>query len=200
MNLKPVAKLLPQAWYVRDVVEVARDLVGRYLKRGQVVLRITEVEAYNGPTDSASHTSKGRTPRNEPMWGPGGHAYVYLCYGIHNMLNVVTGDAEGKAVLIRSAEVVKGEPTVRVRRNGLTGPGMLTGPGKLGQALDLSTELSGHPFYHAGGLEILAGTPARRLISGARVGIDYARPKDVRARLRFADAESLWVSQRSKLK
>ena len=65
--------LLPREWYRRDVVEVARDLVGRYIRRDQVVLRITEVEAYNGPVDSASHTSKGRTPRNAPMWGSGGH-------------------------------------------------------------------------------------------------------------------------------
>lgn len=192
--------LLPREWYRRDVVEVARDLVGRYIRRDQVVLRITEVEAYNGPVDSASHTSKGRTPRNAPMWGSGGHAYVYLCYGIHNMLNVVTGNAEGKAVLIRSAEIVEGEAVVRARRKGLAGPGLLTGPGKLGQALDLSTDWSGHSFFEPGGLEILGGTPARKLLRGARVGIQYARPKDIRARYRFADADSVWVSHRSKLR
>ena len=101
--------LLPQDWYFRDVVEVARDLIGRHVRRGRVTLRITEVEAYRGPTDSAAHTSMGRTPRNEPMWGDGGHSYVYLCYGLHNMLNIVTGRGEGAAVLIRSAEPVVGE-------------------------------------------------------------------------------------------
>jgi len=191
---------LPQDWYFRDVVEVARDLVGRHLRRGEVVLRITEVEAYRGPKDSAAHTSKGRTPRTEPMWGPGGHAYVYLCYGLHNMLNIVTGLGEGTAVLIRSAEIVQGEAVVAERRGGKTGSTLLTGPGKLGQALDLSTGWSGHPLFEAGGLEVLHGIPARKLIAGPRVGIDYARAKDIRARLRFADADSTWVSHRSKLR
>ena len=192
--------ILPQEWYFRDVVTVARDLVGRHLKRGNVVLRITEVEAYCGPEDSACHTSMGRTPRNEPMWGDGGHAYVYLCYGIHNMLNVVTGRGEGTAVLIRSAEPVSGLATIRRRRGGKAGPVLLTGPGKLGQALDLSTKCSGHALFKSGGLQLLEGTPAQRLASGPRVGIDYARPKDIRARLRFADADSIWVTHRKLLR
>ena len=191
---------LPQDWYFRDVVTVARDLLGRHLRRGRIILRITEVEAYRGPKDSACHTSKGRTPRNEPMWGDGGHAYVYLCYGIHNMLNVVTGRGDGTAVLIRSAEPVAGLTTIRRRRGGKSGPVLLTGPGKLGQALDLSTDWSGHALFDHGGLQLLEGTPARRLVSGPRVGIDYARAKDIRARLRFADADSDWVTQRSRLK
>lgn len=199
-STKLAAGLLPQDWYFRDVVEVARDLVGRYIRRGPVVLRITEVEAYRGPDDSAAHTSMGRTPRNEPMWGDGGHNYVYLCYGLHNMLNVVTGRGEGTAVLIRSAEPVEGEALVRARRGGKSGPVLLTGPGKLGQALDLSTEWSGHRLFMPGGLELLEGEPARRLLAGPRVGIDYAKPKDVRARLRFADADSEWVSMRSRLR
>lgn len=190
---------LPQNWYFRDVVDVAKDLVGRHLRRDGVVLRITEVEAYCGPTDSAAHTSKGRTPRTEPMWGPGGHAYVYLCYGLHHMLNVVTGDHEGTAVLIRSAELVAGAATVMRRRGGMRGSALLNGPGKLGQALELSTDWSGHAFFAPGGLELLEGTPAKRLISGPRVGIDYARAKDLRAPLRFADADSEWVSHRKTL-
>lgn len=193
-------KRLPQSWFNRDVVDVAKDLVGRYLQRDRVVLRITEVEAYRGPSDSAAHTSRGRTPRTEPMWGPGGHAYVYLCYGLHNMLNVVTGDHEGKAVLIRSAEIVAGAEIVRRRRGGKDGPVLLTGPGKLGQALDLSTAWSGHALFEPDGLQLLEGTPSRNLIAGRRVGIDYAKAKDIRARLRFADAASLWVSHRSKLR
>jgi DNA-3-methyladenine glycosylase len=192
--------LLPQSWYARDVVTVARDLLGRYLRREGVLLRITEVEAYLGPTDTAAHTRMGRTPRNAPMWGPGGHAYVYLCYGLHNMLNIVTGNGEGTAVLIRSAEPVEGLELVSQRRGGKHGPVMLTGPGKLGCALELTTQWSGHALFEPGGLELLGGEPAKRLISGPRVGIDYARPKDVRARLRFADADSEWVTHRKKLR
>jgi DNA-3-methyladenine glycosylase len=191
---------LPQSWFTRDVVEVAIDLLGRHLRRDGVVLRITEVEAYLGPSDSAAHTRMGRTARNAPMWGPGGHAYVYLCYGLHHMLNVVTGDGEGTAVLIRSAEPVKGLATVRRRRGGKDGPALLTGPGKLGQALDLSTDWSGHPLFEPGGLDLLPGEPAARIIKGPRIGIDYARPKDARARLRFADGNSRWVCHRAKLR
>lgn len=192
--------VLPQAWYIRDIVTVAQELVGRHLKRGSVILRITEVEAYCGPEDSACHTSKGRTPRNEPMWGEGGHAYVYLCYGIHHMLNVVTGDGDGTAVLIRSAEPVAGLKTIRERRGGKQGAVLLTGPGKVGRSLDLSTEWSGHALFEKGGLQLLEGTPAKRLVSGPRVGIDYASPNDIRAPLRFADADSEWVTQRKLLK
>ena len=191
---------LPQDWYQRDVVMVARDLVGRHLHRDGVVLRITEVEAYLGPTDSAAHTRMGRTPRNAPMWGPGGHAYIYLCYGLHNMLNIVTGNGEGTAVLIRSAEPVAGLDSIRARRGGKDGPVLLTGPGKLGSALGLSTEWSGHALFEPGGLELHEGVPARRIVSGSRIGIDYALKKHIRARLRFADADSEWVTHRRKLR
>ncbi|MBZ0136257.1 MAG: DNA-3-methyladenine glycosylase [Planctomycetes bacterium] len=193
-------KLLPQDWYFRDVQAVARDLVGRHLKRGDVILRVTEVEAYCGPSDTAAHTRMGHTPRNAPMWGEGGHAYVYLCYGIHNMLNVVTGRGDGTAVLIRSAETVAGLATICRRRSGKTGPALLTGPGKVGQALDLSTDWSGHALFRTGGLQLLEGTPARRLIAGPRVGIDYAEPDDIRAHLRFADADSESMTHRRQFK
>lgn len=193
-------KRLPQSWYTRDVVAVARDLIGRHIHRDGVILRITEVEAYLGPTDSAAHTRMGRTPRNAPMWGLGGHTYVYLCYGVHNMLNIVTGIGEGTAVLIRSAEPVGGHDEISRRRGGREGTVLLTGPGKLGSALDLSTEWSGHPLFEPGGLELLEGTPAKAIISGPRIGIEYAKKKDIRARLRFADAESVWVTHRKRLK
>lgn len=189
--------ILPQAWYARDVVEVARDLLGMRIRRGSIILRITEVEAYRGPTDSAAHTRMGRTPRNAPMWGPGGHAYIYLCYGIHNMLNVVTGSGEGQAVLIRGAEVLSGSALVRRRRGR---DSHLAGPGKVGQALALTTALSGHALFKPGGLELIEGDPVRRIVAGPRVGIAYAGLKDQRARLRFADAESTAVSHRKLLK
>ncbi len=190
---------LPQEWYRRDAITVARDLLGRVLHRDGVALRITEVEAYLGPNDTAAHTRMGRTPRTAPMWGPGGHAYVYLCYGLHNMLNVVTGDGEGTAVLIRSCEPVDGLHAIRRRRGGKDGPVLLTGPGKIGQALDLSTQLSGHPLFHPGELMLLPGEPVKRIAAARRIGIDYAKPKDVRAKLRFADADSEWVTHRKAL-
>lgn len=192
--------LLPQSFYARDIVQVARDLLGMKLRRGPVTLRITEVEAYLGPQDSACHTSKGRTPRNEAMWGPPGHAYVYVCYGMHQMLNVVAGETPGSAILIRACEPVQGLAQVRQRRGGLEGPSLLAGPGRVGQALALDTAFSGHPLFQLGGLELQAGEAPARIAVGKRVGIDSARPKDVRALLRFADAESRWVSHRGRLR
>src|SRR6476646_9919401 len=98
-----MAAILPQSFYARDALLVAEALLGMHLQRDGIVLRITEVEAYRHPNDSASHCRMGRTARNAPMWGPPGHAYVYLCYGIHCLLNLVTGqEGEGAAVLIRA--------------------------------------------------------------------------------------------------
>jgi DNA-3-methyladenine glycosylase len=192
--------LLPRTFYRRDVVDVARDLVGMHLKRGRVVLRITEVEAYCGPEDTACHTAAGRTARNEAMWGPGGHAYVYLCYGIHHLLNIVTGHAEGKAVLIRACEPVAGLPTILRRRGAKHGPQLLAGPGKVGQALALDTGWSHHPLFEPGGLEVVRGTPPDTLVCGPRVGIEYAESADRDAPLRFADADSKAVTRRKELR
>lgn len=118
---------------------VAPSLMGRFIRHGPVVVRITEVEAYAGPEDSASHARFGRTVRTAPMWAEAGLAYVYLCYGVHWMLNVVIGE-EGRAgaVLIRAAEVVVGQPVVEARRGGRRGLDLLAGPGRVAQGLDVS--------------------------------------------------------------
>jgi DNA-3-methyladenine glycosylase len=109
--------LLPQSFYARDALTVAAELLGQHIHCGEVVLRISEVEAYRWPDDTASHCRMGRTARNAPMWGPPGHAYVYLCYGMHHMLNVVTNrEDEGAAVLIRACEPIEGVQTVITRR------------------------------------------------------------------------------------
>jgi DNA-3-methyladenine glycosylase len=158
------SRILPQSFYARDALVVARDLLGKLLRRDEVVLRITEVEAYRHPNDTANHCRMGRTIRNAPMWGPAGHAYVYLCYGIHHMLNVVTDrEDEGAAVLVRACEPVgragAGRATTRrdaTRRSGRR-PALLTGPGKVGQALGLDTSWSGHPLFERGRAD-----PARR--------------------------------------
>ncbi len=122
--------LLPQSFFARDARDGARDMLGRDLERGRVVRRLTETEAYVWPGDTASHSRFGRTARNEPMWGPPGHAYVYLCYGLHSMLNIVTNaEGEGAAVLIRACEPIAGLSAIRARRGGKDGPELLTGPG-----------------------------------------------------------------------
>lgn len=192
---------VPQTFFEQDAVVVAREVIGMVLVRGEVALRVTEAEAYP-PLDTASHCRMGRTPRNLPMWGPPGHAYVYLCYGLHRMLNLVTNpDGVGAAVLIRAAEPVRGHDLVAARRGGRRGPVALTGPGKVGAALAVGVEDSGCPLFASrSGLTVETGLSSKALLVGPRVGIDYASPQDVAAPLRFACADSAYVSHRRTLR
>ncbi len=191
---------LPRAFYERDALHVAQDLVGARIRHGPVELRITEVEAYRWPDDSANHCHRGRTARNAAMWGPPGRAYVYLVYGLHFMLNLVTGpEGQGAAVLLRAAEPLRGLDRVQRRRGGRSGPVLLTGPGKLAQALGITLEHNHCDLTQPGGLELLPGRPPAALAAGPRVGIDYAQPEHVAAPWRLADATSRWVSHRSRL-
>ena len=196
-----VVQVLPQSFYARECLEVAIDLVGKLVCHGPVTLRITEVEAYRFPGDTANHCRFGKTVRNAPMWGPAGHAYVYLCYGIHQMLNLVT-DVEGRgaAVLIRACEPVEGLAHVRARRGERTGPVLLTGPGKVGSALGLDTSFSGAALFTRGGLSVLDAPPAGGLVIGTRGGVDYPDPAHRDAPWRIALADTPWVSQRARLR
>lgn len=192
--------LLPQAFYARETLEVARDLLGKLLVREGVVLRITEVEAYR-QGDTANHCRAGRTARNAAMWGPPGRAYVYLCYGLHQLLNLVTEpDGTGTAVLVRACEVVEGLATVEARRGTVRGPNMLTGPGKVGAALALDTSWCHHPVFEPGGLECHDAPRVEGVLAGPRVGVDYARPAHRDAPWRLAVAGTRWVSHRRGLR
>lgn len=184
MRLPP---LLPASFYQRSVEAVARDLLGQRLVHGEVVLRIAEVEAYAGPGDSASHARHGRTARNAVMWGPGGHAYLYLCYGLHWMLNVSTGEpVEASAVLIRGAVVEHGLDVVLDRRSAMQpSKGLLSGPGKVGQALALDRSFDGSALFRAGGLELREGPPPERIEATPRVGIGFATKADQARPWRF---------------
>ncbi len=154
---------LPAKFYRRSAVEVAPDLLGRYLvcqdPDGNLCqARITEVEAYEGPDDKASHASRGPTPRNQVMFGPGGVWYVYLVYGMHNMLNIVTG-SEGwpAAVLIRSVAGIEG-------------------PGRLTKAWGIDRSFNGQKAVKERGLYV-SGVPVdlkRSIRTAPRVGINYA--------------------------
>ena len=152
--------LLSEQFYLNDADTLARELLGKILKRtfpdGSVVSgRICETEAYS-QDDPASHSYGGITERNQAMFGPGGRAYVYVSYGIHCCVNCVAGpEGEGSAVLIRGLFPLIGRekmialrgsecwPEERIKRS------LLNGPGKIGQAFDLDLSLNGHSFSEA---------------------------------------------------
>uniref|UniRef100_UPI003B3B2274 DNA-3-methyladenine glycosylase n=1 Tax=Nakamurella sp. TaxID=1869182 RepID=UPI003B3B2274 len=115
-----LGRVLRRGFFARDVLTVAPDLLGRVVVRhtpdGPIAVRLTEVEAYAGPLDPASHAYR-RTARSEIMYGPPGHLYVYFVYGMHWCANVVSGaDGSASAVLLRAAVVVRGPPHARPRR------------------------------------------------------------------------------------
>ncbi|PIA48553.1 hypothetical protein AQUCO_01400858v1 [Aquilegia coerulea] len=163
--------ILTQSFFQIDALDLAPRLLGKFLRRDDVVLQITE-------------------------FGPGGHAYVYLCYGLHTMLNIVADkQGVGAAVLVRACVPVSGLETIQQRRGQMTEkPVLLAGPGKVGQALGISTEWSNHPLYTPGGLEVLDGPEPDKILVGPRVGIEYASPEDVSALWRFAIDGSPWIS------
>lgn len=177
---------LPRSFYARPVLALARDLLGRHLVRRindeRLIGRIVETEAYGGLLDSASHASRGLTPRTATMFGPPGHAYVYLIYGIHDMLNIVA-DIEGEpgAVLIRAITPIAGETAMIARRGGKRSRELANGPGKLAQAMNITlAELNRHDLCAGERLWLEAGEPVEDglVIAGPRVGIDYAMPAD----------------------
>src|SRR5688572_9005498 len=159
---------LSRDFYDRDTVAVARDLLGKLLVHRADgvtrVARIVEVEAYLGPHDLAAHSARGLTPRTRVMFGPPGHAYVYLIYGMYYCMNVVT-QAEGKAsaVLLRALEPVKNVE------------GRTQGPGLLCKAMGIDGRLHGHDLtsenFHVRAPEEEANI---RIVKRPRIGVDYA--------------------------
>lgn len=182
-------KTLPRAFYDRDTLEVARDLLGTYLVRrldgAELVVRITETEAYVGAVDKACHAYGGRrTARTETLYAKPGTAYVYLIYGMYHCLNFVT-EPEGTAaaVLLRGVEAVSGADLMAFNRFGraydrLTADqrkNFLNGPGKVCRALAITRTLNGLDLTAGGELFLCAGeAPTGEIHVGKRIGIDYA--------------------------
>jgi DNA-3-methyladenine glycosylase len=151
MSAKQRSKILKEAFYTRhDVVTIARELIGKILVtewNGEKTSgRIVETEAYNGEIDKASHAFRGMTKRTEVMFGGGGKAYVYLCYGIHQMFNIVTNkDGIPHAILIRGVEPLEGIDIMLERTGKKFLDNTLTkGPGNVGKALGFHTSQCGH--------------------------------------------------------
>ena len=162
-----VGKVLLRSYFSRPTIEVARSLIGKYLVReneqGLVAGRIVEVEAYVGPEDKACHASKGRTARTEVLFGPPGHAYVYLCYGMHEMLNVVTEeDGFPAAILLRA---------VQCDEMLIDGPGRLTRAFGIDRRLNRWDLTAGDRLWFEDRGESL---PQGAIETYARIGVDYA--------------------------
>ncbi|HVT65215.1 MAG TPA: DNA-3-methyladenine glycosylase [Mycobacteriales bacterium] len=167
-----------RGFYDRPVLEVAPDLLGRILRSGKVALRITEVEAYDGESDPASHAFRGETPRNAVMFGPPGHAYVYFTYGMHYCVNVVCGPVgKASAVLLRAGEVVTGHDIVAERRPTAKPRDYARGPARLCVALGIDRALNGVDLTRSRSpLRLDAGerVPDVMIRTGPRVGISAA--------------------------
>ena len=151
-------------FYTQSAVSMAPELLGKILCRrvdGEILrYRITETEAYSGQDDTACHAHRGKTPRNSVMYEAGGAVYIYLCYGIHNLLNVVSGDeGEPEAVLIRGVE-------------GYPGPGKLTKAMRIGRELNRVNLITSDLLW----LEDDGVKPQYK--ATPRIGIDYADERD----------------------
>jgi DNA-3-methyladenine glycosylase len=183
--------LLPRNFYSRRTLTVARELIGMHLVRSwrgkQMIGRIVETEAYQGPQDLAAHSARGQTERNAVMFGPPGHAYVYLIYGMWDCVNVVTREAGvPHAVLIRAVEPIKNV-------NDKT-----WGPGLLCKAMHIDRDLSGAdlcgPIARMGlWIEAPVAIKRSKIARAPRIGVDYAGDWANRP-WRFFDQGSPYVS------
>lgn len=178
-----MSDLLDREFFDRPVELIAPELLGRVLSRrsddGEVAVRITEVEAYSGETDAASHAFRGPTARNAVMFGPPGHAYVYFTYGMHICVNLVC-DLPGtaSAVLLRAGEVIIGRELAAQRRPKSSVRDLARGPARLCQVLAIDRALNGTDVCDADStLRVLAGEGAADpalVRSGPRTGVSQA--------------------------
>ncbi len=183
---------LRRAFFARPAPIVAADLLGTLLLRPDdgLVARVVETEAYR-QDDPACHAHRGRTARNAVLFGPPGHAYVYLSYGMHWCLNVATGDdGAGEGCLLRAAEPLAGLALMRARRGGVRDRDLLRGPGRLGQAFGLDAGMSGTDVCGDGRLAFGDDGTAVAMRRGPRVGVAVAADTP----WRFWVADSPWVS------
>lgn len=176
-----VQSRLTRGFFARSAIDVAPDLLGVVLVVGGCSVVLTEVEAYV-QNDPASHSFRGPTPRNAAMFGPPGRAYVYLCYGVHWCINVVTGPVgAGEAVLLRGGVVQRGEALIRERRPKATTARSLTdGPGKLTAALGIDRTFDRADFLGRGSAVRLVSTSRAdpvRWSATTRIGISVAQER-----------------------
>jgi DNA-3-methyladenine glycosylase len=172
-----------RAFFDRPAEQVAPDLLGRVLEResaeGVVAVRLTEVEAYAGSGDAASHAYRGKTARTAVMFGPPGHAYVYFTYGMHYCVNLVClGEGSAAAVLVRAGEVVRGHSLAQARRPRADHRDLARGPARLCTALGIGREFNGADICAPDGpLRLLPGAAVNpdRIAAGPRTGVNGAK-------------------------
>ncbi|MFC7497228.1 MULTISPECIES: DNA-3-methyladenine glycosylase [unclassified Nocardioides] len=153
------------------VLEEAPRLLNAVLRHGEVAVRLTEVEAYDGANDPGSHAYRGRTRRNAVMFGESGHLYCYFTYGMHVCCNVVCGPVgQASAVLLRAGEVVEGIEVARARRPGSTDRDLARGPARLCKALGISLDHDGTDLAR-GPVTLTLGAPPTDPSTGPRVGL-----------------------------
>jgi len=198
---------LPQSFYLReDVFQITKELLGKFLVtkiNGHITSgMITEAEAYHGVIDRASHAYNGRrTSRTETMYAMGGTAYVYICYGIHHLFNVVTNEKDiPHAILIRGIEPVEGiEAMLKRRMKKKLEYSLTSGPGVLAKALGIHVKHSGISLMNGTiwiedrGLKI----SSTKIISTKRVGVESAK-EAAHYPYRFFIKDNHWVSKRPK--
>ncbi len=202
MNKENTKIILQRDFFAQDTHEVARGLLGKLLVRKwrgkNIIGRIMETESYVGRNDAACHAAKGKTKRNEVMFGEAGCAYVYLIYGMYHCLNIVTERKDfPAAVLIRSLEPVEEVDLMYMSRKTKVFKNLTTGPGKLTQALRVTRTLNGEDltlsdklFVVNDGLKVKPGS----VVSSPRVGVDYAG-KDAKLMWRYYVNDSEFVSK-----
>lgn len=181
--LQPLAR----AFYSRETIAVARDLIGKSIVRTlngtQLIGRIVEAEAYRGKDDPASHASRGKTERNKPMYGPPGYTYVYFIYGMHWMLNISAHRKNDPgAVLIRALEPIQGIERMREHRGDRPKAQLTNGPAKLAQALAVDGDLNNHDLCNPAAITVIDGPlyADETLIAGPRIRV----PGDAEAKSR----------------
>ena len=179
MTLRASVATADRAWFDRSALELAPELLGMLLSHdapdGRVAGEIVEVEAYLGPEDLAAHSARGRTARNAVMFGPPGHLYVYLVYGIHHCINVVCGPgSKPEAVLIRGAALSEGLEAARARRGPVPDERLAAGPGNLALAFGIGRSLDGADLV-SGPVRIGPRVAEPPIAARPRVGVGYAR-------------------------